>query len=434
MSTKRHIKQKTATALTITVIKSSSLITLPQTFKRRSTTTKPRLASYTVNGISARANVRHFVDKSKLLDLINNFNIDNAKDFINAIGKCFPQQLEKEEKNPKTNFESKYQLLDFSDFGVKILFRISNHSINCDNIIEDIEETYSIALKSKKSRNTFKPNDLTVTEYVYFTENCNQHRYLLIAEELYRFLETSEWDNSFVPADAINHSPKGKNLKGTTTYTGKGGEKGSSDRGVLYEYFTPDYVCEFMYQLAVKYGYTCGKVLEPSCGSGNCIKPIYERKDYTHIDAFETNAEAANACKERFPHVNIYNNYFETAFLEQPRFSTPAKKTWLPNAPYDLVIGNPPYGKATNRYSSYFKGKDRFAQLEMFFMYKSLELLKSGGLLEFITSINFMSTGSAYQDAKDRIGEIADLVDAYRLPKVFEKTDICTDIIVLRKK
>lgn len=217
-------------------------------------------------------------------------------------------------------------------------------------------------------------------------------------------------------------------------YQGKGGEKGSSDRGVLYEYFTPDYVCEFMYQLAVKYGYTCGKVLEPSCGSGNCIKPIYERKDYTHIDAFETNAEAAKACKERFPHVNIYNNYFETAFLEQPRFSTPAKKTWLPNAPYDLVIGNPPYGKATNRYSSYFRGKDRFAQLEMFFMYKSLQLLKSGGLLVFITSMNFMSTGSAYQDAKDRIGEIADLVDAYRLPKVFEKTDICTDIIVLRKK
>ena len=70
----------------------------------------------------------------------------------------------------------------------------------------------------------------------------------------------------------------------------------------------------------------------------------------------------------------------------------------------------------------------------MFFMYKSLQLLKSGGLLVFITSMNFMSTGSAYQDAKDRIREIADLVDAYRLPKVFEKTDICTDIIALRKK
>jgi len=45
-----------------------------------------------------------------------------------------------------------------------------------------------------------------------------------------------------------------------------------------------------------------------------------------------------------------------------------------------------------------------------------------------------MSTGTAYQQAKDRIGEMAELVDAYRLPKVFANTDICTDIIVLRKK
>ena len=132
--------------------------------------------------------------------------------------------------------------------------------------------------------------------------------------------------------------------------------------------------------------------------------------------------------------MTIYPNYFETAFLEPPRFSTKAKKTWLSNAPYDLAIGNPPYGKHVNRYSSYFTGKDKFAQTEMFFIYESLKLLRPGGLLVFITSTNFMSTGNAYQQAKERIEEIADLVDAYRLPKVFDKTDICTDIIVLRKK
>ena len=205
-------KQKTATALTVTVIKSSSFITLPQTFKRRSTTSKPRLVSYTVNGISAKANINQYIDKSKLQDLINNFKIDNAEDFIVAIGKCFPQQREKEESHSDTEFKSKYQLLDFSEFGVKILFRISDHNINCDNIVDDIEEAYSIALKSKKSPNTFNPNDLTVTEYVFFTENCDRHRYHLIALELLAFLETSEWNNEFVPADVINHSPDTENL------------------------------------------------------------------------------------------------------------------------------------------------------------------------------------------------------------------------------
>jgi hypothetical protein len=224
------------------------------------------------------------------------------------------------------------------------------------------------------------------------------------------------------------------NTNTDTPYTGNGGRKGTTERGILDEYYTPDYVCEFMYDLAVKYGYKAGKVLEPSCATGNIIRPIYERNDYTHIDAFEINQTSRDICKKLFPNVTIYENYFETAFLEPPRFSTKAKRTWLKNAPYDLIVGNPPYGKHVNRYSSYFSGKDRFAQVEMFFMFKCLQLLRSGGLLIFITSTNFMSTGNAYQQVKERIGEIADLVDAYRLPKVFERTDICTDIIVLRKK
>lgn len=231
-------------------------------------------------------------------------------------------------------------------------------------------------------------------------------------------------------SDDISEAEKEK----LRSYKGKGGQKNTTDRGILDEFYTPEYVCEFMYQLAVKYGYKCGKVLEPSIAIGNCIRPIYERNDYTHIDAFEINETSREICKKLYPNVTIYPNYFETAFLEPPRFSTKAKKTWLPNAPYDLAIGNPPYGKHVNRYSSYFTGKDKFAQTEMFFIYESLKLLRPGGLLVFITSTNFMSTGNAYQQAKERIEEIADLVDAYRLPKVFDKTDICTDIIVLRKK
>ncbi len=207
--TKLHTKkERIVTALTITILKSSSFITLPQTFKRRSTTTKPRLVSYTINGISARAKVNQFIYKTKLLGLINDFKIDNAEDFIVAIGKCFPQQVEKESRNPETNYSSKYQLVDFPEFAIKILFRISNHNINCNNITDDVEEAYSIAIKSKSSEYTFKPNALTVTEYVFFTENCDRNRYKRIAENLLSFAETSVWDNNYVPADKINISPK----------------------------------------------------------------------------------------------------------------------------------------------------------------------------------------------------------------------------------
>jgi hypothetical protein len=71
----------------------------------------------------------------------------------------------------------------------------------------------------------------------------------------------------------------------------------------------------------------------------------------------------------------------------------------------------------------------------MFFIYKGLQLLRPGGLLIYITSTNFMSTGmKTYATAKRLIGEIADFKDAYRLPSVFDNTPICTDIIVLQKK
>jgi type I restriction-modification system DNA methylase subunit len=217
-------------------------------------------------------------------------------------------------------------------------------------------------------------------------------------------------------------------------YQGKGGDKTSRDAGILYEFYTPDWVCSLMYRLAKKYGYSKGKILEPSAATGNMLRPYIENNDFQSIDAFEIDDKSYRICKALYPQVNIYQQYFETAFLQPPRYNSNAKQTWLKNAPYDLVTGNPPYCPHKNKYSGYFTGKDNFRQAEMFFMYEGLKLLKKGGLLVFITNINLISTGSAYQDVKDRIGELADLLDAYRLPPVFGDTAICTDIIILKRK
>lgn len=214
--------KKIVTALTITIFKSNAFKTLLQPYKRRSTTAKPRLVTCTINGTSlAETNINRFIDKSKLIALINDFNINNAKDFIDAIGKCFPQQTEKELKNPNSTYESKYQILNFSEFGVKILFRISNHNVNCNNIKDEIEEAYSIAIKDRKSKNTFvDKDDITATEYVYFTDNCNTETYKGIAIKIYDFLQTSVWPEDKEPkADKINYSPKKSTLKGQSYYS-----------------------------------------------------------------------------------------------------------------------------------------------------------------------------------------------------------------------
>lgn len=202
----------------------------------------------------------------------------------------------------------------------------------------------------------------------------------------------------------------------------------------LYSFFTPVWLCEVMYQLAIRYGFNpkIGKVLEPSCGTGHFLTVLDHPENCTAFELDKLNFEVA---KKRSPKTTIYNQFFETAFLQEPRFTTLLKKevTWLKDYPFDLVIGNPPYGKYTNTYSSYFSNL-KIKQTEMFFMLQSMRLLKPGGLLVFITSSSFMRNDNTYLHEKMKIAEYADFVDAYRMPKVFKNTSVGTDILIFRRK
>lgn len=221
-------------------------------------------------------------------------------------------------------------------------------------------------------------------------------------------------------------------------YEGSGGQgsKGAKGEGLLYEFYTPDYICKLMYELAIQYGYDGGAVLEPSIATGRLIKPFPEK---TKITGFEINPITARICEITYPKVKVYNNYFETSFLQSPRFTARLKPnqekklTWLSDYSFSLVIGNPPYGKYKNKYSSYFK-TPKMQQIELFFIYYGLQLLKHGGLLIYITSSNILRNGISYNSEKNEIGKIAKLVDAYRLPPVFRFSAVPTDIIILKRK
>lgn len=217
-------------------------------------------------------------------------------------------------------------------------------------------------------------------------------------------------------------------------YEGAGGlaSKGASGQGLLHEFYTPDWLCEKMWELTHHHAYDGGAILEPSCGTGRFLK---DAPKGATITAFEINPVSARITEILYPKSKVYHQYFETAFLQEPRFTSllPKGKTWLEKAPFSLVISNPPYGKHVNQYSAFFK-KEKFKQLETFFMYKSLQLLKPGGLLVFVTSSNIMRSGISYQNEKDQIGELAILVDAYRLPPVFKHSQVPTDIIILKRK
>lgn len=233
-------------------------------------------------------------------------------------------------------------------------------------------------------------------------------------------------------AKAESYSKDDKKL--IVQYEGSGGQgsKGATGEGVLYEYYTPDYICELMWKLAYRYGYKpTGTVLEPSVGTGNMLKYA---PDKSKCYGFETNPISKRISEILYPEAKIYNGYFETAFLQEPRFTARLKNklTWLEGYPYSLVIGNPPYGKYKNKYSSYFT-RPKMHQIELFFMYQGLQLLKPGGILVFITGSNFLRNGITYQSEKLELEKYAQLLDAYRLPAVFKFSSVPTDIIVLKR-
>lgn len=218
-------------------------------------------------------------------------------------------------------------------------------------------------------------------------------------------------------------------------YEGDGGKikEGASSVLALYEYYTPLWVCEWMWELAKAHGYVSGNVIEPSCATGRLF---HHAPNQAQCVGFEVSKYSAMIAQITYPKATIYNEYFETAFLQPDKYTKTLPKgkvTWMQQYPFDLAIGNPPYGIYKNMYSSYFD-KKLYKQLEIFFIHKALELLKPDGLLVYIISSNFLRNGDKYNVGKEAIGKIATLEDAYRLPKVFRSTDVPTDIIILRKK
>ena len=218
-------------------------------------------------------------------------------------------------------------------------------------------------------------------------------------------------------------------------YEGSGGQgsKGATGEGVLYEFFTPDFICELMWKLAYRYGFKAGgSVLEPSVGTGNLLKWA---PNNSKCYGFEINPISKRIAEILYPDAKIYEGYFETAFLQEPRYTARLKDkiTWLEGYPFSLVIGNPPYGKYKNKYSSYFT-RPKMHQIELFFMYQGLQLLKPGGLMVYLTGSNFLRNGISYQSEKLELEKLADIVDAYRLPPVFKFSKVPTDIIVFKRK
>ena len=216
-------------------------------------------------------------------------------------------------------------------------------------------------------------------------------------------------------------------------YTGAGGLKmvEASDTAILSEFYTPDAIVQRMWALAEKHGFAGGRILEPSAGVGRFLR--YVDPANSTVRAFEMDDISGNILKACFPWADVTIGEFETIFYPNGL----GGKRVMPPADFDLVIGNPPYGKRLGDYQGKAKesGYTLASTIDQYFVEKGVQLLKSGGLLVFIIPSGFLQNDSKYNSLKDYLYREANLLDAYRMPLgIFDYTSIASDIIVLQKK
>lgn len=199
------------------------------------------------------------------------------------------------------------------------------------------------------------------------------------------------------------------------------GEIKTAAKSTQYAHYTSEPIIKSIYNALDKMGFKGGKILEPGAGIGNFIGLLPEemRKNSTYT-GIEMDGVSAGIAKLLYPNQNILQaDYISQVF---------------PKNFFDAAIGNPPFGSTKILGDPEYR-KYRFS-LHNFFFAKTIDRVKPGGLLVFVTSRYTMDAKA--DKARQYIADRADLIGAIRLPQTAflesAGTEVVTDVIFLQKK
>lgn len=198
-------------------------------------------------------------------------------------------------------------------------------------------------------------------------------------------------------------------------------EYATAERSIQYAHYTSETIVRAMWASASRLGFTGGKVFEPGMGVGNFAgmmpRPIADRTAYNGL---EMDGVTSRIAKLLYPKWGVRQG----DFTQSP----------LPKDTYDMVIGNPPFADITIQSDPEYRSNGFL--LHDYFFAKSLDGVRPGGLLMFISSAGTMNKLDT--KAREYLADRADLVGAVRLPgNAFSKnagTEVTTDIVILRKR
>ena len=187
----------------------------------------------------------------------------------------------------------------------------------------------------------------------------------------------------------------------------------------LTAFYTPQNIISAVYKILDKLGFQKGNILEPSCAIGSFIGMLPEKMQESKVYGVELDSVSAKIARQLYQKSAIINSPFE--------------KSNLPDSFFDVVIGNVPFGEFKVSDKKFDKYK---YYIHDYFLAKSLDKVRSGGIVALITTKGTMDK----KDTKLRkyIAQRADLIGAIRLPdNTFSGnagTRITSDILVFQKR
>ncbi len=187
----------------------------------------------------------------------------------------------------------------------------------------------------------------------------------------------------------------------------------------LNAHYTSPAIIRSMYDAIEKMGFTKGNILEPSMGIGNFFGMMPDSMKESRLYGVELDGITGRIAKQLYPQADVQIKGFE--------------KTDYPNDFFDIAIGNVPFGQYKVADRAY--DKNNFLIHDYFFA-KTLDKVRPGGVVAFITSKGTMDKASP--EVRHYLAQRADLLGAVRLPNTAFKanagTEVTSDILFFQKR
>ncbi len=199
----------------------------------------------------------------------------------------------------------------------------------------------------------------------------------------------------------------------------------SLKNSTLSSYYTPQSVVEPMVEGLMQIQTGIKSILEPAAGTGNFIQVLKKSFPQSSITAIEKDDLTFRMLKYQHPDIEALHSGYEN----------------FKNREYDLIISNIPFGNVSVFDDKMFREAipvkiKATTRIHNYYFVKSLDNLREGGLLAFITSNGLMDS-PGNKEIREYLVKKSDFISAIRLPKnTFERagTSPVTDIIILRKR